>query len=835
MLKNAKFEKTQLAKNKRCGKKLGLFAVLSLSIIIMGTLTICTPTSAKIPTNFPTTCWLSLRPNPIGVGQELLINGWRSPPPNMYETMGITPPPGSGLSDGVPFDFRLIITKPNGQKLDLYPIRTDGPGSFWLNYVVDQLGNWTFELKWEGDEWFQPSSVTRTLVVQNASIPYWPAAPLPTDQWSYPINYENREWASISGGWFMPKYDETAGCYNPYTQAPRSAHVLWKEEPVSGISGLIGGAYGTANYYSKTSLTFSVVMAGRAYASSGGSIYCYDVRTGEQLWVAPGSFSAGSIRSSTPSLYAFGSRFIVYNGLTGAVTLNVTGMSWLGGMQGVGYAFDDPYVYSQQTVGSGTNRTRYFIKWTTAGSNSNFASRIIWNVTWPESLNEPPHNDSWQGLEAWGNNMMFQFNWPYYGQWAGFNLTDGSMMWHTYHETPWVTSRGGNGFAYGLAICPIHAGRLGAWNMTTGELVWTSQSTADPWGGFWGYQHGAAYGMIYKLTYAGVYAFNATNGKIVWYYPSQNVGMETPYAIMAPGESGLEKPATVVPFFNIEAIGDGVVFAPTGEHSPTQPYLRGQRLHAIDAYTGKPIWSIMGYWNNINALAEGTVFTTNTYDGCAYAFAKGKTETAISVQNDVYTKGSSILIKGTVMDLSPAQPNTPAVSDDSMTGWMEYLHMQQPKPTNTTGVPVKLTAIDQSGKATDIGTVWSDADGFYKKLWTPTVEGEYAIKATFAGTNSYYSSYAETVVGIGPAASAPAASVSPSASASPSESAAPTTSPSANPTETSTTTSPSASVTAPPTAVPPETQGVDMYVITAVAVIIIIAIAVAAVLLRRRK
>jgi outer membrane protein assembly factor BamB len=827
MLDSLKRSKILNNGNRRSTLRLSVAVFFALTITIAMLASI--PAFAKVPTNYPTTCWLSLRPNPIGLGQELLINGWRSPPPHQYEVLGITPPPGEGAANGVPFDMRLIITKPDGHQLDLYPIRTDGPGTFWLSYVVDQLGTWTFELIWEGDEWFQPSSVTQTLVVQNEQIPSWPEAPLPTDGWTYPVNYENREWASIMGGWFMPKYDETASNYNPYTQAPRSSHVLYKVAPVSGIAGLIGGQYGTANYYTKSSLTFSVVMAGRAYASSGGNIYCYDIRTGEQLWVAPGSFNVGSIRSGTPSLYALGNRFIVYNGLTGAVTLNVTGMAPVAtGMQGVGYSFDDPYVYSRQTTGPGG--PRFFIKWTTAGNTANFTERIIWNVTWPEYLNEPPMNDSWQGLEAWGDNMMFQFNWPFYGQLAGFNLTNGEVMWHYYMDTPWLTSRGGNGYAYGLVYCPIHAGQLAAWNMTTGELVWKSETVADPWGGFWGYQHCAAYGLIYKLTYAGVYAFNATNGKIVWYFATEDVGLETPYAIQAPGETGLEEPKTVMPFFNIAVVGDGVLFAPTGEHTPTTPYLRGQRLYAIDAHTGKEIWSIMGYWSNVNALAEGTLFTTNTYDGCAYAFAKGKTATTVEVSSDVAAKGSSILIKGTVMDMSPAQPNTPAVSDDSMTAWMEYLHMQQPKPTNTTGVPVKLTAVDQAGQVTDIGTVWTDANGYFKKLWTPTVEGEYAIIATFDGSLSYYSSSAETVVGVGPAAAGSSPSVTePPTSPSTTDSPAPTTT-SASPTD-------STIPTSSPSAIPgPEsTTGTEVYIAIAAAVIIVAVIAVALVLRRRSK
>ena len=46
----------------------------------------------------------------------------------------------------------------------------------------------------------------------------------------------------------------------------------------------------------------------------------------------------------------------------------------------------------------------------------------------------------------------------------------------------------------------------------------------------------------------------------------------------------------------------------------------------------------------------------------------------------------------------------PCVSDASMTQWMEYVYEQQPEPTNVTGVPVTLTAIDPNGNFVTLGT-----------------------------------------------------------------------------------------------------------------------------------
>jgi hypothetical protein len=90
-----------------------------------------------------------------------------------------------------------------------------------------------------------------------------------------------------------------------------------------------------------------------------------------------------------------------------------------------------------------------------------------------------------------------------------------------------------------------------------------------------------------------------------------------------------------------------------------------------------------------------------------------------------------------------------------MKPWMEYLYMQQPMPQNATGVGVQLQAVGSDGSTIDIGTVTSDAFGNFEYKWTPTTTGTYKILATFAGSNSYYASYAETSAGVDPAPQAP--------------------------------------------------------------------------------
>ena len=84
---------------------------------------------------------------------------------------------------------------------------------------------------------------------------------------------------------------------------------------------------------------------------------------------------------------------------------------------------------------------------------------------------------------------------------------------------------------------------------------------------------------------------------------------------------------------------------------------------------------------------------------------------------------------------------------------MEYLYMQKPIPTDATGVEVTLDAVDPNGNFVHIDRVTSDMSGMFKKMWTPETEGEYTIIATFEGSESYWASYAETAIGVGPAPS----------------------------------------------------------------------------------
>jgi hypothetical protein len=89
----------------------------------------------------------------------------------------------------------------------------------------------------------------------------------------------------------------------------------------------------------------------------------------------------------------------------------------------------------------------------------------------------------------------------------------------------------------------------------------------------------------------------------------------------------------------------------------------------------------------------------------------------------------------------------PCASDASMSAWMSYVYQQQGEPTNFTGVTVTLTAIDPNHNFITLGNATTDETGSYHLAWTPpSVPGTYTVTATFAGTNGYWPSNAETAM-----------------------------------------------------------------------------------------
>jgi outer membrane protein assembly factor BamB len=264
-------------------------------------------------------------------------------------------------------------------------------------------------------------------------------------------------------------------------------------------------------------------------------------------------------------------------------------------------------------------------------------------------------------------------------------------------------------------------------------------------------------GKLYSFGYGGeIVAYDITTGKVLWTYTATNVGYESPYGNY--------------PIY-VTAIADGKLYTTSGEHSITQPMWRGPNLRCLDANTGNELWKISFFGADGGAhltgtnivMADGYVVGLNYYDNQIYCLGKGPSSTTVTASPKIIAKGNSVMIEGTVTDQSPGTKTTeimakspnaegvPAIADEYQEDWMEYLYMQQAIPAYFEGVEVSLDAVDPNGNFIHIDTVRSDMSGMFKKMWTPDTEGEYTIMATFGGSKAYYSSYAETAIGVGPA------------------------------------------------------------------------------------
>jgi hypothetical protein len=191
----------------------------------------------------------------------------------------------------------------------------------------------------------------------------------------------------------------------------------------------------------------------------------------------------------------------------------------------------------------------------------------------------------------------------------------------------------------------------------------------------------------------------------------------------------------------------------------------------LNATTGEELWTLMGWGTSASfysmngAIADGQYTYLNGYDMQVYSIGKGPSETTVTAPDLSAQLGQSITIRGTVMDISAGTTQNeqaarfpagvPAVSDNSQTGWMEYVYMQKPRPSDTTGVPVIISVVDANGNYREIGTTTTNADGFFSLNWKPDIEGSYMAYASFAGSKSYYPSHAVTSFAVDPASATP--------------------------------------------------------------------------------
>ena len=273
--------------------------------------------------------------------------------------------------------------------------------------------------------------------------------------------------------------------------------------------------------------------------------------------------------------------------------------------------------------------------------------------------------------------------------------------------------------------------QIWGYSLETGAMLWgptTSFHAMD----FYGISANMYYGKVLECSsYGGTLtALDAKTGEILWVYNATAPGYESAYGENMP--------------LSIGAVADGKVFLYSSEHSPTKPLWRASYLRCVNVTDGKELWKLLDF-NMGLGIADGYIVTGSQYDNLVYCIGKGPSAVTVDAPMTAITATSNVVLRGTVTDQSPGAKGTPAIADADMQAWMEYLYEQQAMPTNAKGVEVTLDAVDPNGNFIHIGTATSDISGTFGYAWTtPDVPGKYTIIATFAGSESYGSSYAET-------------------------------------------------------------------------------------------
>jgi outer membrane protein assembly factor BamB len=268
-----------------------------------------------------------------------------------------------------------------------------------------------------------------------------------------------------------------------------------------------------------------------------------------------------------------------------------------------------------------------------------------------------------------------------------------------------------------------------------------------------------ANGKFYAASIGGiVYCYDVKDGTLLWNYTC-----EDPYA-----EEQFSNNWWLRPMF----VTDDYAYFGHLEHSANNPRPRGAPFICLNATSGELVWRIDGAfrqsrWGGRAILGDSIIATQDTYNQQVYAIGKGPSRITVTAPNVGVQQGSSLIISGTVTDVSPGTedyairarfPNgVPAMSDASQSDWMLYVYKQFTKPTDAVGVDVSLYVVDSNGNYRSIGTATSDASGKYSLQWTPDIPGKYTVYATFAGSGAFYGSSDQTAFCVDPAADPTAA------------------------------------------------------------------------------
>ncbi len=550
--------------------------------------------------------------------------------------------------------------------------------------------------------------------------------------------------------------------WQPYGTGPNTGHIVWDYPIKKG--GIIGGAYGSISNVAGVN-DGTVIMGGRVFynvpSSKPSQFICIDESTGQVQYTAEGSISSGihipgsAYAQSTPTnlvllessagagfttyLYGTsGSTWNYYDPFTGALMRSIVNCG-----SGARLVDGTELAFGVGTVPGQTGRYVYcwnMTKVPTSGTNANnWTAGIVWSkqmptplVTYSGIIFSLYGISTDQSTIVAGVSRTNQF-------WA-YNAQTGASIWNLTLNYPVLGNEAFcmQGVDKFIVFDPT-AATFKCYSILTGGLLWETPSLGDsPWATTWTLYRSVTNDLsnvYFALPDGSIRAFSLADGHLVW---TSTAISSTEYANNA---------IPLVAGGVVLVDGKLYVYAGYSINYQINPVPRFATLICIDATTGDTLFTLNGGVAPA-AAANGYLIGGSTFDGNMYCLGKGQTSTSVTIQNNVITNHATALITGNVLDQSPAQPGTPAVSDVSMSEWMDYLNMQNAtllnNPPKPEGVQVTLTAVDPNGNTIDVGTATTDYLGNYGVNFVPTISGMYMIIANFAGSDSYYPSTSGT-------------------------------------------------------------------------------------------
>ncbi len=543
----------------------------------------------------------------------------------------------------------------------------------------------------------------------------------------------------------------------------QTGQVIWSRSDVPAPSfGYIYDVHEPNQHGTYPPILFYAV--GQSFFATASEWRAYDADTGNAL------FNVTNIPSGVSALGPNGEYLIYVLANDGPTTMTPFGPVPSGPAQYYLAQWNSSNLWSGQYSGAST--TPSVVPPITDASNP---LMYDWNISIP-SLNTMPSTSSI--VEAFTNNMLIGMSGSYPGVAGAFgggssspytyfavNLNEtkgtiGSIIWTNTVQPPagniTVSYAGADPATGVFAETYKETMQRVGFNMATGQKMWgpVGDQVAFQYYSTTGYYSGGrggcvlAYGKLYSAGYGGIiYAYDLKDGNLLWTYGNGGEGNSTS---MGYGVRG-NYPTTIY------AIGNGVIYTITTEHTVQTPIYKGALTRGINATDGAEIFTLSDYCGSFAtataAIADGFATVYNGYDNQIYSIGRGPSATTVSTPHSGLAFGQPVIISGTVMDISAGTKQTqqaadfpngvPVASDASMKDWMGYVYQQKPLPTNSTGVQVTLNVLDSNGNYRNIGTTTSDTSGTYRFTWTPDIAGDYTVIATFQGTNGYWPSQAE--------------------------------------------------------------------------------------------